>query len=323
MLNNNLDNFIRFPKFEGELKVEFEEFLSQVEPNFKEIMSQIETETKNISGSVTENIENLLNGTNLFGTIIVDSYTKQENDISSIFTALSCVCHRLGKWSFDMYGVYFFWDFDTKEILYIGVTTNLTQRFGEHNGVLDVEGLKSTKYHEIQDYFKTKDRLGYSVFVQDPFRHDPSTHYPDKKEEAFTIESAFLEEYRQKFSNYPIWNKIGGIKKGRSPEMMKRYGNIFDMVTLSRIGFLNAKSTLREIEKDEVKKAHEYHLNAVRSHMYKYGWTFSQSLSNLVKFTKLMHKHFPPEDLNITPDYKFFELLGDSDYLQKVVKLQC
>lgn len=307
-------------------------FLNNIEAAYNAEFNKLWSEMESIDkhSSTVERIVNLLNGTDLYGTIIVDSYTRNKDDVYSIFTSLNSVCNPYNvlerNWKFDSYGVYFFWDFYTKEILYIGVTNSLTRRFGEHNGIgnLSVEGLKgNSKFFEIRDYFNSnKEKLGYSILVQDSFDFGPSSDFPDKTKEMFTIESALLEEYKQKFSQYPRWNKAPGRKYGRNAQSIDRYGNIFDMVTLNKIDFLNAKSTLREIQKDEEIRAQEYYLNAVRSAMYKHNWTFSQSLYFLIKFAKLNYKYYPEQETDkAVPECEWLVSLAHSPYLQKVVKL--
>lgn len=90
--------------------------------------------------------------TDLFGTIIVDYY--KENESNKIFDSLDLVCNKKDNYSFDGFGVYFFWDYYTKEILYFGITNNMHRRFGEHNGFSEVKNPDGIKYEKICNTLK-------------------------------------------------------------------------------------------------------------------------------------------------------------------------
>lgn len=282
------------------------------DPDFSILLSEIFP--ANNSDEVLNNIEQLLIGTDLFGTIIVDCY--QEGEAELFYNLLNTVCNKQDIYSFDSYGIYFFWDFYTKEILYIGRTNNLRRRFGEHNDLLEENDPDGNKYQEICDYFKTKEKLGYSILVQSSFKHTEDLPFYTKSEEIGIIEGAILEEYRQKFSKYPSWNKTGGLKLGRRPAIIKRYGDIFEMVTLSEPSFLNAKSTLREMAGHLNIKFIEYELNSIRSYMYKYGKDFDSAVEKLLKYYKFMHeKGF----FGALEAYNTLEFLRKTDYLKKQI----
>ncbi|MFC2184323.1 GIY-YIG nuclease family protein [Bacillus paranthracis] len=284
------------------------------DPEFSSLLSEIFP--ANNSDDVLNNIERLVNGTDLFGTIIVDYYKKTEAEL--FYNLLNSVCNKQDSYSFDCFGVYFFWDFYTKEILYIGYTSNLRGRFGQHNGLEEVKNPNGIKYEEICNYFKTKEKLGYSILVQSPFKHKANSHFYTKDKEVKIIEGAILEEYRKKFSKYPSWNKRGGDKLGRSPKIIKRYGNIFEMITLSQPSFLNAKSTLREIAAYQNVRSTEFELNSIRSYMYKYGEDFESAIEKLLKYYKFMaQKGF----LAGLEGYTTLELLRNADYLKKQIIL--
>ncbi|WNS41719.1 GIY-YIG nuclease family protein [Paenibacillus sp. MMS20-IR301] len=291
---------------------DFNQFIS--DPEFGSLIN--ETFPINGSGEIRNGIDQLFNGTNLFGTIIVNSYEKHE--APTVLNLLNNVCNNKDEISFDSFGLYFFWDYYTKEIMYIGISNNLKRRFGEHNSLLKVKKSAGTKYKEITDYFKSKEKLGYSILVQSPFIHSSGSFFYKKDEEIKIIEGAVLEEYRQKFSKLPIWNGIGGISAARKPKTMERYGNIFQMVTLNEIGFLNAKSTLSEIAKDRAIKSLEFNLNVIRSHMYKYGWDFESTIEKLQKFNRFLAERGVYDAL---VNYSTIECLRNEEYLKKQVVL--
>lgn len=70
--------------------------------------------------TVQQQVEEVMRGTNLFGTLVVDAYKEDEKEV--IYKALDKVANKKDYYSFDSYGIYFFWDYYTKEILYIGLS---------------------------------------------------------------------------------------------------------------------------------------------------------------------------------------------------------
>lgn len=217
-----------------------------------------------------EKILNAVSSTVLYGTIISDAYTFEERE--KISDALKKVCDKQSYYSFDCCGVYFYWDYYTKEILYIGLTNNLTRRFNEHNGILEKK--TGNKYQKIKKYFTEKEKIGFSVLVQSPMEAK-NPYSPSKDEEVAVIEGSFIEGHKLKYSSKPIWNDIGGSRSGRSDINLKRYAiKIFDSISLKKINDFNAKSTLREIaNSDEILK-NESNLHAFRMLMYKYDESF-------------------------------------------------
>ena len=263
---------------------------------------------------VEEIIKQCLAGTNLFGTIIIDTYTHEETD--DIYNALDIVCNRKGFFSFDHYGIYTFWDFDTKEILYIGLSKNIRNRFANHNGISGTSE-KGNKYKYITEYFNNNERLGYTILVQSPFEHKDE-FLDSKDDEIKQIEGALLEDFKNNFGRLPIWNDIGGSIYGRTPYMINRYGNIFDMIVGKTLDFMNAKSTLRELAKDLDKLAFESDLNVIRGRMYKYGESFEEAMEKLIKF----NDYFISIGMLATKESnQRFEKLIESSYINKGLKV--
>ena len=49
-------------------------------------------------------------------------------------------------------GIYRFWDYETREILYIGLAIDLPTRFKQHNGIIKARDI-DCKYQQINSYF--------------------------------------------------------------------------------------------------------------------------------------------------------------------------
>lgn len=251
---------------------------------------------------------------NLYGTIISDVYSNEEKE--EIVQALEKVCNRTEYYSFDKIGVYFYWDYDTREILYIGLTNDLKRRFKEHNGL--VENVNTgNKFKKIQEYFKNKEKLGFSILVQSPLSHKDYQIF-DKTEEVRIIEGAFIESFKKIEGEYPSWNECGGSKFGREDIFLERYTTILKSISLKEITEFNAKSTLREIAKSEKILMNESNLHAIRMMMYKYSLDFfgataifMENLSNLANSGSMVaFNHFHA-----------FEKLINSEYMNKKLKI--
>ncbi len=87
----------------------------------------------------------------MFGTIILDSYSNRETE--NLAAAIDDLCSPKDSYGWSSSGIYSFWDFETKEILYIGLASDLSNRFKQHNGLIS-ESNRGNKYTEITNYFR-------------------------------------------------------------------------------------------------------------------------------------------------------------------------
>lgn len=101
----------------------------------------------------------------MFGTIIMDSYVADE--AKTIANNLDIICSPMNNMGWASAGIYFFWNYYTKEVLYIGLASDLCIRFKQHNGLYSTTKI-GNKNKQINKYFSIYDRLGYSILVQSP-----------------------------------------------------------------------------------------------------------------------------------------------------------
>ena len=100
----------------------------------------------------------------MFGTVIIDAY--RENEKQQMADAIDDLCCPNDNYGWASAGIYCFWDYYTHEVLYIGLAGDLAESFMQHNGLLHVES--GSKEKQINEYFKSHELLGYSIFVQSP-----------------------------------------------------------------------------------------------------------------------------------------------------------
>ena len=84
----------------------------------------------------------------MFGTVIIDAYTKDETE--ALAYAIDDICCPSDNYGWASAGIYCFWDYNTHEVLYIGLASDLYERFRQHNGLLPMQN-EGCKYKQIQE----------------------------------------------------------------------------------------------------------------------------------------------------------------------------
>ncbi|MEE6135337.1 GIY-YIG nuclease family protein [Mycobacterium sp. 050128] len=154
-------------------------------------------------------------------------------------------------------GVYCFWDPETHDALYVGVSNNLAGRFATHNG-LTGRLPRGNKVQEINDWFQTHPRLGYSVILQ-------SAIADDKYEGASSrAEGQLIEGHRIRYGSIPPWNKIGASTEGAAKAGVLT-GGWFDMLTGRGDSLMVSRRTIRELDADASAEMKEFDLVIART----------------------------------------------------------
>lgn len=224
----------------------------------------------------------------MFGTIILDAYRKDE--ITQIAEALDDLCSPNDNYGWSSAGIYNFWDYENKELLYIGLASDLANRFRQHNGLIPLKS--GSKQNQITEYFlqHPEGKLGYSILVQidqpTVMRNRNTESDPESMagiEEIKEIEGMLIEAYRRKKGCIPPWNEVGGSVYGQKnvsehdadvvdalchPEMVDRFP-------------LMSRSCLRELSANPMYVAFEEVLHAARHMMMTNGMSFRDSLTTL------------------------------------------
>lgn len=163
----------------------------------------------------------------MLGTIVIEKY--KQNDRDQILSALETLTVA-NRQDWATAGLYSYWDYRTKEILYIGLAIDLVERFKQHNGFSKTTK-GSSKFDEIQAYFKINEYIGFTIVLQSALSQPPSNRQRKKyktfreelerilgdqgRKEIVRLEGILLEAFRQKYNRFPLWNKIGGDKTAR------------------------------------------------------------------------------------------------------------
>lgn len=69
----------------------------------------------------------------MFGTIIMDS--NKADEAEQMANNIDEICSPMDSLGWASAGIYSFWDYYTKEVLYIGLASDLCIRFKQHNGL--------------------------------------------------------------------------------------------------------------------------------------------------------------------------------------------
>ena len=242
----------------------------------------------------------------MLSTVILDAYTKEETD--EMCKAINDLCSPNDNWGWSSSGIYCYWDYYTKEILYIGLASDLTTRFKQHNGIMNAND-SSSKWKYIKKYFDKKEKIGITIILQSPlnqpvvsrnkglkfsriFETDvKNNNYAgyEGKESIKLLEGQLIKVYELKHGRLPKWNIINGSIQGQSTVNIISY-EIFDSINHLN-PYLTAKSTIRELEKNPKYCYFESWLHGVRYLYLKTGLGYNQLLidigSQTYKITKV------------------------------------
>lgn len=187
------------------------------------------------------------------GTVVRDVYTNAER--GEIYEALNLLL-RGNSW--HRAGVYGYWDPRTADALYIGLASNLPARFAQHNSLRGSKPRKGNKGKQINDWFDSHTRLGFSLVLQEGLA--------DEDYEPFSrnAEGQLLEGYRRVYGALPPWNSIGGSRVGAG--YVRDNSAIWvDSMTGKVDGLAVARRTLRELNEDATAEYYEANIHTART----------------------------------------------------------
>lgn len=257
----------------------------------------------------------------MYGTIVQNSFTKTEAPRIAEF--LEDLCSPNDSYGWSSTGIYTFWDYDTHEILYIGLAIDLTERFKQHNGLIR-SSKSGTKNSKIQEYFQSNNRLGYSVLLQSPlgqaitrknfpsfsplFRNDSKNYTvrdfnkENTKVDLRELEGLLIESFNKIHGHLPLWNSVGGSMAGQAKAKDKHY-ELLNAFTTNDYSPFVSRSTLEELSNDPTLERYENFLHVIRFRMLQVGHSFDDALSASLKLS--------------SSDAATFKEIHENDYLCK------
>jgi hypothetical protein len=161
-------------------------------------------------------LERNFGGVEMLCTVIWDVYRDRER--REIWNATRRLLSEHSQdWS--QKGIYGFWDPDMRELLYVGLATNLPERFAQHNRLVAHSG--GNKADAIDAWFSRHDRLGFTLLVQaaavqilDMLFQLSFTLGVDSSDISRIAEGQLIELHRLETGRWPVWNSVGGSTLG-------------------------------------------------------------------------------------------------------------
>jgi hypothetical protein len=239
----------------------------------------------------------------MFGTIIMDKFRK--DDVKEIAGALDELCSPNDNYGWASAGIYSFWNYHTKEVLYIGLAIDLTERFKQHTGLIKMDP-KGCKVKQIEKYFQQYNQLGYAIFVQSPLSQPVTSKNKETigpkskafdimdattdrvKEDIRRVEGIMLETYRIKNGDLPPWNKVHGSTVGQKKATEGNY-EIIKSFTLDTSSLIASRYTLRELAENPTFERYENFMHAIRMLMFM-GMDFATA-SKMIRSSDILNTY--------------------------------
>jgi hypothetical protein len=165
-------------------------------------------------------------------------------------------------------GVYGFWDPETRKLLYLGLATNLPERFAQHNGLVSHGG--GNKRSQIDAWFASHTGLGFTVLLQaaavamlDGFQELSLTIGTSSDGIIALGEGQLIELHRKETGVRPPWNGVAGASRGRDLAI-DTGTSLIPILAAARDSLFVARRSLRDLVADERALAWEATIHAAR-----------------------------------------------------------
>jgi hypothetical protein len=253
--------------------------------------------------------------------VILDSYKTDER--AEVHAALERILSPDQRdWSPK--GVYAYWNRQTHEILYLGLASNLADRFAQHNGLVKHGGGNKTK--EINAYFEEHDYLGFTILIQskaiailEQIEKLDFTLGTTAKQVISGSEGQLIEMHRLATGKRPPWNGIGGAKEGKS--WATAAPALLDVLAARRRSLFVARRRLRELPDDLRSRFNESTIHAARMRAMIDAHDIGEipkerdDLVQMVTRSLMLRDGHLVEDLDVTDDTirRWIKLLGDPE----------
>jgi len=184
-------------------------------------------------------------------TVVWDVYRRHER--REVFDAIETLLGRRKDWSRK--GVYAYWDPETRELLYVGLATDLADRFAQHNGLVAHGG--GNKARLIDAWFEAHEFLGTTLLLQaaavavlDVLYGLSPTLGVESSSLSRIAEGQLIELHRLEYGHRPPWNNVGGSVVGA--EWARPSGRpMIRLLSAAEDSLFVARTTLRKLAADE------------------------------------------------------------------------
>ena len=229
-------------------------------------------------------------------TYISDIYNV--DDAKSVAKAIDDIAAATDNDGWASNAVYCFWDPKSLEILYIGLATDIYNRFRQHNGLIKCEE-NCCKVKEITKWFASNKDLGISLLLQSscvqgrvsrnkgmPIVSSSMSRFSDVadifdgKETIKMTEGLLIETHRLVFGKIPPWNKQSGDTYGQKKADIKGSSYIQRFTGELKDEFVSSK-TIRQISQNPTWLTFEMFLHGVRLQMALHNIDFERALDSL------------------------------------------
>ena len=198
-------------------------------------------------------------------TVIWEAYTSGERH--QLWTALKDLLPKEDPdWSRN--GLYVYWDPGSKDMLYVGLASNLPKRFAQHNRLVPHSG--GNKRAEIDTWFETHEYLGFTIMIQagavallDQLNEVSVTMGAKTADIIAGAEGQLIQLHRLERGTWPAWNGVSGAVRGQ--EWATETGRSLIRVLTSEMDSLFvARRTLRDLVADPDARRFEAAIHAGR-----------------------------------------------------------
>ena len=254
----------------------------------------------------------------VWGTIIIDAYRDDER--REVYDALESLFGPTSGTSWSTAGIYVYWDFTSREILYVGLASDLAVRFGQHNRFKGCPD-SGCKRVQIDAYFAAGNEfLGFTVLPLSSLtqpsgaRWDRAIDLRDRElielqaslsadalNDIRTLEGGLIAAHKARSGAIPPWNKDPGRRP--SQEISPTDGTSA-AVTGRFDCLLQSRRTIRELAADGEASIFEEHLHGARLLAVSAAILSERGFRNDVLRTILNQTFaFFPGDLLLSSDY--------------------
>lgn len=265
-------------------------------------------------------------------TVVHDSYTMDER--AEVRRALKVLlAPSQPDWS--PAGVYCYWDRESHDILYLGLTKDLHGRFAQHNGLVK-HPESGNKWKYIKPHLETHGRIGFSILLQGKaislmerlYEIDMTLGWQTK--DVLSVgEGQLIETHRLVYGERPPWNTDPGSVLGRG--WATKAASLLELLAARRESLFAARVPIRQLATDLGPRFKEGVVHASRMRAVMAIHEVAEMPTDqddeatiqrkIMKSLMLRNGHLV-EDLEASDDAirEWMAKLGDSDYWRHEVR---